>query len=381
MNVSVEKDKSRSSSFITYLGQWFRGRQTPAYILVPPSNHPLHLPPPSQFVFLALATVHPRLAIQKQQSLCSIGGRLAPLTRRDAYEPFPFVFGISHRTYQLPTSFRSDSNATEQLCRVPPTQRDWFSRSNSARPPSLPPRHTCRFTLVLLQPDVLPKNHLAPVSADPTQTTAHRLHAPDHKRSNGANVLGSRLFRRRSQPGDVPDGLEDSSHSLHPVGLASSTTSPIYPRHSPLFPWPLGNTPPSPPPPWRSQCLGDTIRSPPHLLFGDDHWGTATAPPTYSSTPTFGEQQTLPRHRRPFGDINRFPSHGMVNSPFDKRWSPYHLLFAVTLAQTIPPLPGHQRHLPASFSVYQPAYPGQRRIFRTSPITTNTRFIAPDPAL
>ena len=94
-------------------------------------------------------------------------------------------------------------------------------------------------------------------------------------------------------------GPEDSSHSLHLVGLTSSTSSPIYPRH-----------------------------------------------------------------RRPSGDSSRPPPHGLVSSPFDKRWSPYRPLFTATLARTIPPIPGHQRYLPVSFSVYPPAYPRQRRLFR-----------------
>ena len=63
MDIISEGDKHRSSSFITYLGQWFRGRHTPEYIPLPPPNDPRHLPPPFQFVSLASATVHPRLAI------------------------------------------------------------------------------------------------------------------------------------------------------------------------------------------------------------------------------------------------------------------------------------------------------------------------------
>ena len=77
---------------------------------------------------------------------------------------------------------------------------------------SLPPRRTCRFAVALLHPDVLPKSRLAPVSTDLAHTTAHRLHASDHTRPNSATVLGSRIPRRRSPPGDVSYGLEDSSH-------------------------------------------------------------------------------------------------------------------------------------------------------------------------
>ena len=140
---------------------------------------------------------------------------------------------------------------------------------------------------------MIPKSRLAPVSADPAPTTPHRLHASNHTRSNRANVLS----RRSSPLGGVSYGLEDCSHSLHLVGLASSTSSPIYPRH-----------------------------------------------------------------RRPSGDRSRPSPHGLGNSPLDKRWSPYRSLFPATPAQTIPPLPGHQRYLPASFSVYSPAYSGRRQL-------------------
>ena len=146
---------------------------------------------------------------------------------------------------------------------------------------------------------MLSKSRLAPVPADPAHTTAHRLHTSDHTRPNRPTVLGSRISHRRSPPGDVSYGLENSSHFLHLVRLASSNSSPI-----------------------------------------------------------------CPRHRLPSGESNRPPPHGLISSPFDKRWSPYHPHFTATLARTIPPIPGHQRYLPVSFSVYPPAYPCQRRLFR-----------------
>ena len=65
-----------------------------------------------------------------------------------------------------------------------------------------------------------------------------------------------------------------------------------------------------------------------------------------------------PRHRPPSRESNRPPPHGLLSSSFDKRWSPYRPLFTATLARTIPPIPGHLRYLPASFSVYPPAFPG-----------------------
>ena len=163
----------------------------------------------------------------------------------------------------------------------------------------MPPRRTCRIPHALLHPDVLPKSRLAPVSAVSAHITAHGLHASDHTRPNRATVLGSRISRRRSPPGDVSYRLEDSSHSLHLVGLASSNSPPI-----------------------------------------------------------------CPRHRRPSGGSNRPPPHGLVSAPFDKRWSPYRPIFTATLARTISPIPGHQRYLPVSFSVYPPAYPRQRQLFR-----------------
>ena len=60
MDIGSEADKRWSSSFNTNLVQWFRGRQTPGCIPIPPSNNPRHLP--SKVVSLASATVHPRLA-------------------------------------------------------------------------------------------------------------------------------------------------------------------------------------------------------------------------------------------------------------------------------------------------------------------------------
>ena len=83
----------------------------------------------------------------------------------------------------------------------------------------------------LLHSDVLPNCRLAPVSADPAETTADHLHASDHTRSNRVSLPRSRLLRQGSRPGDFLYGLEHCSHFPHLVELTSSTSSPIYPRH------------------------------------------------------------------------------------------------------------------------------------------------------
>ena len=48
----------------------------------------------------------------------------------------------------------------------------------------------------------------------------------------------------------------------------------------PFLPGPPGYIPLLHRLPGDPNAVGDTIRSPPHLFFGDDHWGTTTAPPT-----------------------------------------------------------------------------------------------------
>ena len=255
--------------------RWFRDRQTPELLLyylpgtmVPRStNAGLYSRTTTQRPSTPTTTLPVRISSlgngtpetgnltrwQKQRWLYSMGSRLAPLTRRVANESSPFGLGISHRIHQLPTSFR-------------PFPTRW---TNSAAPPPPPPtrpvsaEHLCRGPFIAAEaylpispcpspPRRVTKSSLAAVSDDPAQTTAHRLHASDHTRPSRATVLGARLSRRKSPPGDVPCGLEDSSHSLHRVGLASSTTSPIYPRHSPLSPGPPGCIPSSPSPSWQS---------------------------------------------------------------------------------------------------------------------------------
>ena len=113
----------------------------------------------------------------------------------------------------------------------PPLQGDQFLRIASVPAASVVTEAHLLNPPCLLHPDVLPKSRLAPVSADPAETTADHLHAFDHRRSNRANVLGPRLSRPRLPPGDVPYGLKGSNHSLHLTGLASSTSSAIYRRH------------------------------------------------------------------------------------------------------------------------------------------------------
>ena len=117
MDIGSVADKCQSSSFITYLGQWFRGRQTREHIPVPPPNNPRHLPPPSQFVHLASATVHPN----------------PPRCKRAI--PFrPRYFSPNPPTADLvPALFQHDMTTLSRS----PLQRDRFPRSNSVPAPSI----------------------------------------------------------------------------------------------------------------------------------------------------------------------------------------------------------------------------------------------------
>ena len=226
---------------------------------------------------------------QKQQPFFSVGSRLSPLTRRVANESSLFSLGISHRTLLLPTSFRPFPTRQNNSA-APPLQRERFPRSTSVPAPSIateahlpnppcpsPPRH------VTQEPPCPGLRRSRPYYGRPPA-------AFDNTGPNRATVLGSRISRRRSPPGDVSYGLEGSSHPLHLVGLTPSNSSPI-----------------------------------------------------------------CPRHRRPSGESNGPLPHGLVSSPFDKRWTPHRPLFTATLARTIPPKTGHQKYLPASIPIYPPA--------------------------
>ena len=149
-------------------GQWFRGRQTPENIPVPPPNDPRYLPPPSQFVPLASATVHPRLAIPPTGRSNNRFIRLAA-----AFPPQPAALQTSHPfsvsafltepSYYRPRSdpFHRDRTTLPH----PPFNATGFYGAHPSRPPPLPPRRTCRTPHALLHPDVLPQSRLAPVSA------------------------------------------------------------------------------------------------------------------------------------------------------------------------------------------------------------------------
>ena len=173
MDIGFKADKRRTSFFITYLRQWFRGRQTPENIPVPRPNDPRHLLPPSQFVYLVSATVHPRLAIPSIGRSNNLFIRLAA-----ALSPKPAVLQTSNPLsvsafLTEPTNYRSRSGPFQRdITSAPPANAAGFHGALS-RPPSLPPRRTCRFALALLNPDVLPKSRLAPVFADLAHSTAH----------------------------------------------------------------------------------------------------------------------------------------------------------------------------------------------------------------
>ena len=88
--------KSTNAAATLLISTWNNGSEAklpPEYVPVSPPNDPRHLPPPSQFVSLALATVHPRLA---NPSIGRINNRFIhlaaalPPSRRVTNEPFPF---------------------------------------------------------------------------------------------------------------------------------------------------------------------------------------------------------------------------------------------------------------------------------------------------
>ena len=126
MDICPEGHKSRSY-FISYLEHWFRGRQTPENIPVPPPNDPRHLPPPSQFVSLASATVHPTLAIPSigRSNNCFI--RLAaafypqPAALQSSH-PFSVSAFLTEPSYYRPRSDLFQRNRTT-LPRPPPSTR------------------------------------------------------------------------------------------------------------------------------------------------------------------------------------------------------------------------------------------------------------------
>lgn len=195
-----------------------------------------------------------------------------PPTRRVASEPLtPFR---SRRFLSNPSTIdlvSAPSQRDRTTLSRPPSNAIGFHGASRSRPSLLPPRRTYRFFLAFLQPDVLPKSGLAPVSADPAQTTVTTCMLLITRNPTEPLCWCLIYYRRRSPPGDAPYGLGDSSYSLHLVGLVSSTTSPIGPRHiTPFFNRLPGDPkaseiPPAPLPTY----LGDA-----------DHWRTATTPPT-----------------------------------------------------------------------------------------------------
>ena len=139
MDIGSEADKRLSSSSINYLGQWFQGRATTERIPVrtitqrPSTTTTALLVRISSFGNGTPETDKP-INRQTQQSLYSDDSRFASLTRRVANEPFPFGLLISHRTHQLPTSFRPFPTRQNNSA-APPLQRDRFPRSTSVPTP------------------------------------------------------------------------------------------------------------------------------------------------------------------------------------------------------------------------------------------------------
>ena len=201
---------------------------------------------------------------QKQQSLYSYGSRLAPLTRRVANEPSSFGLGISHRTLQLPTSFRpfptrqNNSTApppptrlvsTEHLCPGPlhcrrgapaesPTPFSTptcYERAALLRSPPIPPipRPTACTLLTTLDPT-------EPLCTGPAfQAEAHRLamFPADSRIATIPSILLGWL-RRRSVP-DTADHLEKATALLLTVWLVLLSTN-VGPPTAPFsrLPWP-----------------------------------------------------------------------------------------------------------------------------------------------
>ena len=130
-----------------------RGRQMPELVPVsPPCNDCRHLPLPSQFESVALATIHPKLA-SAEAAITSLDWQ-SPYslpTHRVANEPLPFGLGVPHRTLQLPTSFRPRNRDT--LSRPLPTC-PVFHEVPLSRHPLITPRSTYRFLLALFHRDV-----------------------------------------------------------------------------------------------------------------------------------------------------------------------------------------------------------------------------------
>ena len=110
----------------------------------------------------------------KKQPLYSVGSHLFPLIRHFANEQNPFGFRISHRTHQLPASFRPFPNATKQLCRTPPSNAISFHGAPLSRPPPLPPRRPCQIPCALSTPTCYHRAALLrspPIPPNPRPTT------------------------------------------------------------------------------------------------------------------------------------------------------------------------------------------------------------------
>ena len=240
-----------------------------------------------------------------------------------------------------------------------PSNATGFHGRFLSQPRSLSTRHTCGSLLGLLHPDVLPKSRRPkPRPTTCTQLTTHDPTEPLYS--------GSRLCRQTSPPGGSPDRLQDSSHSLHLVGLASSTTSMICPRHPP----PLSRAHGIHPPLLHRlhgylQSLGDTIRSPTHLLRRRRPLGKRNCPPG-----TDGHLEIAPAVLLTMWLILFSTSVGAPTALFYGYLGPNHAAF--TRPPTVPP-----RQLSSlSSSVRRPT-----TTLSSSPNTMNSRFFASDPAL
>ena len=174
---------------------------------------------------------------------------------------------------------------------------------------------------------------------------------------NGTPETSNPIHRQKQQPPySVGSRLfpltRRVANESSPFGLGISHQTLLLPTSFRPFPTRQNNSA-APPPSTRSVSTEDLC---PSLLYchpGAPAESLSRSPPRRVTTdpPCSGL-------RRPSGERNRPPAHGLVSSHLDKVWTPYRPLFTDTLAQTIPPIPGPQRYLPANFSVYPLACPG-----------------------
>ena len=312
-----------------------------------PPNDLRHLSSPSQFVSLASATVQLRAAkptIREATTASFAWQPPCPLPGRVPKRATP----LRHFIPNPPTSFRPFSNTTKQQCRDPLSNATASTEHLYAGPLHCRRRRrTCRILLALLPPNVLPKSRRARVSADPRQTAAHYLHASDNTRSNRGAVLGSRLSCRSHRLAMLP--TDSKTAAIPSIWLGWLPRH----RHRSILHTALPSRasrihPPSPPPPWRSQCRRRHHPLPSPPIFRRRSLGN-----NYRSPDTAGHLEIATTLSLTVWLILLSTNVGAPTTPSHCYPGPNHPAFP--RPPTVPP---------ASVSVYPPAYTGQRRLFR-----------------